>query len=237
MGGQRDINLFECTIRVVGGLLAAHALSGDALFRDRAALVARAFAETGAFASASGLPYGTMTLVNRSWPVPAPADVASHADDDDGAGAGANASEALVLPPPPAGWPEQLAASMFVGTGVATAGGLAFNPHWFGGASSTSEVATLQAGTKGTGARCAAVSQRAQFVPSPAPPRPTPPPTTPHLASPRSLSSAPSPPRRATLASTRRASAPCGRWRCSGRPTASSPSSWTRPPARSATRR
>ena len=119
-------------------------MSGDALFRDRAALVARAFAETGAFASASGLPYGTMTLVNRSWPqVPAPSDV--------GAGAGADAAEALALPPPPAGWPEQLAASMFVGTGVATAGGLAFNPHWFGGASSTSEVATLQA--SGGGAR------------------------------------------------------------------------------------
>ena len=164
MGGQRDINLFECTIRVVGGLLAAHALSGDALFRDRAALVARAFAETGAFASASGLPYGTMTLVNRSWPqVPAPT--------DGGAGAGADAAEALALPPPPAGWPEQLAASMFVGTGVATAGGLAFHPHWFGGASSTSEVATLQASGEGARERAAQPSQHARltFLPLPAP--------------------------------------------------------------------
>ena len=147
MGGQRDINLFECTIRVLGGLLAAHALSGDALFRDRAALVARAFAETGAFASSSGLPYGTMTLVNRSWPSSSAESGAAAAD---AAAVVADASmaplaSAHALPPPPEGWPQQLAASMFIGTGVATAGGLAYNPHWFGGASSTSEVATLQA--------------------------------------------------------------------------------------------
>jgi hypothetical protein len=30
------VNLFECTIRVLGGLLSAHALTGDALYKDKA---------------------------------------------------------------------------------------------------------------------------------------------------------------------------------------------------------
>jgi hypothetical protein len=33
---DKDVNLFECTIRVLGGLLSAHALTGDALYKDKA---------------------------------------------------------------------------------------------------------------------------------------------------------------------------------------------------------
>lgn len=33
---DQDVNLFECTIRVLGGLLSAHALSGDPVFLERA---------------------------------------------------------------------------------------------------------------------------------------------------------------------------------------------------------
>lgn len=33
---NRDVNLFEVTIRVLGGLLAAYHLSGDKLFLDKA---------------------------------------------------------------------------------------------------------------------------------------------------------------------------------------------------------
>lgn len=33
---NRDVNLFEVTIRVLGGLLAAYHLSGDTLFLNKA---------------------------------------------------------------------------------------------------------------------------------------------------------------------------------------------------------
>ena len=33
---NKDVNLFECTIRVLGGFLSAYHLSGDKLFLDRA---------------------------------------------------------------------------------------------------------------------------------------------------------------------------------------------------------
>ena len=33
---NRDVNLFECTIRVLGGFLSAYHLSGDELFLRRA---------------------------------------------------------------------------------------------------------------------------------------------------------------------------------------------------------
>ena len=31
-----DVNLFECTIRVLGGLLSTYALTGDELFKTKA---------------------------------------------------------------------------------------------------------------------------------------------------------------------------------------------------------
>lgn len=62
--GQENINLFETTIRIVGGLLSAHDLSGDALYRDKAAACMDAMIGAGAFESPSGLPWGTLTL----WP-------------------------------------------------------------------------------------------------------------------------------------------------------------------------
>jgi mannosyl-oligosaccharide alpha-1,2-mannosidase len=31
-----DVNLFECTIRVLGGLLSTYSLTGDTLFLDKA---------------------------------------------------------------------------------------------------------------------------------------------------------------------------------------------------------
>ena len=34
--GNRDVNLFETTIRVLGGLLSTYHLSGDKLFLDKA---------------------------------------------------------------------------------------------------------------------------------------------------------------------------------------------------------
>lgn len=36
--GNRDINLFETTIRVLGGLLSTYHLSGDELFLDKAVI-------------------------------------------------------------------------------------------------------------------------------------------------------------------------------------------------------
>jgi hypothetical protein len=56
---DRDVNVFEMSTRVLGGLMAAHHLSGEAVFLDKA----RALGErlSVAFATPSGLP---MTLVN-----------------------------------------------------------------------------------------------------------------------------------------------------------------------------
>jgi len=82
---QEDINVFETMIRVVGGLLGAHELSGDARMLDLATDLARRLV-TAAFQDGHGLPRGTVGL--RS--------------------------------------------------------GKSYNPAWVGGASSTSEVGTLQ---------------------------------------------------------------------------------------------
>lgn len=56
---DRDVNVFDTTTRVLGGLMAAHHLSGEAVFLDKA----RALGErlSVAFATPSGLP---VTLVN-----------------------------------------------------------------------------------------------------------------------------------------------------------------------------
>jgi len=67
---QEDINLFETTIRLIGGLLAAHALTGDAMFVHQAEECARGMLV--AFNTPTGLPYGTVGLrsqvaSNPSW--------------------------------------------------------------------------------------------------------------------------------------------------------------------------
>lgn len=60
LGHQRDINLFETTIRIMGGLLAAHGLSGEAVLLERARELADLMIM--AFDSPTGLPYGTLDL-------------------------------------------------------------------------------------------------------------------------------------------------------------------------------
>ena len=57
---DKDINLFENTIRVLGGLLATYALSGDALFLHKAEEMARCMAP--AFATPSGIPHSDVNL-------------------------------------------------------------------------------------------------------------------------------------------------------------------------------
>ncbi|XP_072939712.1 mannosyl-oligosaccharide alpha-1,2-mannosidase IA isoform X2 [Epargyreus clarus] len=56
-----DLSVFETTIRFVGGLLSCYALTGDTLFRDKAAEVADALLP--AFETPTGLPYA---LINPS---------------------------------------------------------------------------------------------------------------------------------------------------------------------------
>ena len=67
---QENINLFETTIRVLGGLLSAFDLSGRPAFLDKARELADAL--TFGFDSPSGIPYGTLGLrtkkkFNPSW--------------------------------------------------------------------------------------------------------------------------------------------------------------------------
>ena len=60
---QEEINLFETTIRVMGGLLAAYGLTNDTLFLHKAQDVADGMII--AFDSPTGLPYGTVSLRSR----------------------------------------------------------------------------------------------------------------------------------------------------------------------------
>lgn len=61
---QEDINLFETTIRCLGGLLSAHALRpSDKVLMDKA--VALADAMSFAFESKTGLPYSTLGLSSK----------------------------------------------------------------------------------------------------------------------------------------------------------------------------
>lgn len=60
-GNQTGINLFETVIRVVGGLLSAHDLSGDSMFLDRAKALTDELLF--AFDTPSGIPHGTVDLV------------------------------------------------------------------------------------------------------------------------------------------------------------------------------
>ncbi len=60
---QEDINTFETTIRVLGGLLSAFALTQDALYRQKAVELADAMIH--AFDSPTGLPFGTIGLRSK----------------------------------------------------------------------------------------------------------------------------------------------------------------------------
>lgn len=61
---RKDVNLFETTIRVLGGLLSTYALTGDSLFLEKADTLAEAM--TPAFATATGVPYSDVNLKKRS---------------------------------------------------------------------------------------------------------------------------------------------------------------------------
>ncbi|XP_032670377.1 endoplasmic reticulum mannosyl-oligosaccharide 1,2-alpha-mannosidase isoform X1 [Odontomachus brunneus] len=61
---NRDVNLFEVTIRVLGGLLAAYHLSGDILFLNKAMDLGDRMMP--AFSTRSGVPYSDVNLGTRS---------------------------------------------------------------------------------------------------------------------------------------------------------------------------
>ena len=70
IGGQADISTFECTIRVVGGLLGTADAMGlgsahGALHYGASEAVMRAMIEAGAFNSPTGIPYSTLYLAPR----------------------------------------------------------------------------------------------------------------------------------------------------------------------------
>ncbi|XP_052740678.1 mannosyl-oligosaccharide alpha-1,2-mannosidase IA [Bicyclus anynana] len=58
-----DLSVFETTIRFVGGLLSCYALTGDTLFRDKAAEVADALLP--AFETPTGIPYALINPSNK----------------------------------------------------------------------------------------------------------------------------------------------------------------------------
>ncbi|XP_053987143.1 endoplasmic reticulum mannosyl-oligosaccharide 1,2-alpha-mannosidase [Hylaeus volcanicus] len=67
---NRDVNLFEVTIRVLGGLLSAYHLSGDKIFLNKAAQLGDRMMP--AFSTSSGVPYsdvnlGTKTAHSPKW--------------------------------------------------------------------------------------------------------------------------------------------------------------------------
>ena len=57
---QEDINVFETSIRVIGGLLAAYALTGDKMFLDKSEQCAQGLLIS--FDTPTGLPFGTVGL-------------------------------------------------------------------------------------------------------------------------------------------------------------------------------
>ena len=57
---QADVSVFECSIRVLGGLLSAHALSGDPGIRDKARMIGLGL--LAAFDTPSGLPASVINL-------------------------------------------------------------------------------------------------------------------------------------------------------------------------------
>lgn len=60
-----DVNLFETTIRVVGGLLSAFHLSADPVFLDKAKDLGQRM--MGSFASPSGIPYSDVNLLSAKY--------------------------------------------------------------------------------------------------------------------------------------------------------------------------
>ncbi|ODN06102.1 Endoplasmic reticulum mannosyl-oligosaccharide 1,2-alpha-mannosidase [Orchesella cincta] len=60
---NRNVNLFETTIRVMGGLLSAYHLSGDEMFRHKAEDLGNIL--LAGFKSPSGVPYSDVNLRNR----------------------------------------------------------------------------------------------------------------------------------------------------------------------------
>ncbi|XP_017141069.1 endoplasmic reticulum mannosyl-oligosaccharide 1,2-alpha-mannosidase [Drosophila miranda] len=61
---KRDVNLFEVTIRVLGGLLSAYHLSGDTMFLSKSAELGNRLLP--AFLSPSGIPYSDVNLGDLS---------------------------------------------------------------------------------------------------------------------------------------------------------------------------
>jgi len=61
---KRDVNLFEVTIRVLGGLLSAYHLSGDTMFLAKAAELGNRLLP--AFLSPSNIPYSDVNLGDLS---------------------------------------------------------------------------------------------------------------------------------------------------------------------------
>ncbi|XP_068212905.1 mannosyl-oligosaccharide 1,2-alpha-mannosidase IA isoform X1 [Palaemon carinicauda] len=59
---RSEMSVFETNIRFVGGLLSVFALTGDALFRDRALHIARKLLP--AFDTPTGIPYGLINVAN-----------------------------------------------------------------------------------------------------------------------------------------------------------------------------
>jgi hypothetical protein len=174
VGGQADINLFECTIRVVGGLLGVHDLSAEPVFLLRAEAVARAFVEAGAFASPTGIPFSTLYLetregapgngtIGRCTPrAPEPPAAADATAPPGGEPPTAAPSAAPPGAPPPAAGAPALEPARAVPpnavTGVKTPCGHAYNNNHAAGCSSSSEVGTLQLEMTALSARCAALA-------------------------------------------------------------------------------
>ncbi|TRY63768.1 hypothetical protein TCAL_13087 [Tigriopus californicus] len=67
-GVNKDVNFFETTIRVLGGLLGAFHLSGDAMFVDKAKDLGDRL--MGAFSSPTGIPYSDVNLRSSRGHVP-----------------------------------------------------------------------------------------------------------------------------------------------------------------------
>lgn len=158
VGGQADINLFECTIRIVGGLISIHELAGDRVWMDAAELAMRAMVESGPFASQSGLPFGTLYLAPRvensngnsdgAATLSASAAAEQQGQLPAGDDVAVAANPASIAPYNATKWRRKVASDVsipeFSGTGVKTDSGHAYNPAWISGWSSISEVSTLQ---------------------------------------------------------------------------------------------
>jgi len=65
---NKDVNLFETTIRVLGGLLSTYHLSGDKIFLDKAIDLADRL--MGAFDTLSGVPYSDVNLKTKTGHAP-----------------------------------------------------------------------------------------------------------------------------------------------------------------------